>query len=169
LAKESIPVPGPATALIFHHGASSGRVHVPLTNPVDATEHTAAVLAASCSSTSRGLELQTLPQSSTMKKFKKRTIRLGNGEVLDFDESDIPEVPPTVPKGIEEVACVWDDSHPSWAMSSPLMIKDIPIALKHWGSVYQRLSTPKKEWWTVMKMSLFNCQVSFPCLTVRVN
>ncbi|KIL53880.1 hypothetical protein M378DRAFT_47054, partial [Amanita muscaria Koide BX008] len=50
---------------------------------------------------------------------------------------------------IDHLSTIWDDMWPSWAGNSPLVIKNEPIPLKHFRTVYihtQRWKMLKQQW-----------------------
>ena len=81
-------------------------------------------------------------------------------DALEYLASDVPE-PPVVGLEIEQLAAIWDDSWPTWKNKSPLVIKERPVALKHFRSVYigsSRWKSVKQQWskWNVSGLSQYS-------------
>src|SRR6266576_1992763 len=64
-----------------------------------------------------------------------RIINLHAG-TLYFTLEEAPKPPIHIGLDIEWLAAVWDDSWPTWKNISPLVIKERPVPLKHFRSVY---------------------------------
>ncbi|KAJ7331072.1 hypothetical protein DFH08DRAFT_966812 [Mycena albidolilacea] len=67
-----------------------------------------------------------------------RTLLLAGGKSVTFRECDIPD-PPAVSytKNFEDLLGVWNDKFPQWTGTSPLVIKNVPIPLVNYPSVYK--------------------------------
>ena len=113
-------------------------------------------------STSQLLATDTEPQS----KPKMRTLHLSNSsKPLRFTEFDIPD-PPNLKYANELDQLIHD-----WDSSSHLVIKSVPIPLKHWAQVF-RWARPeawkvlKNEWsqWRVFSFRLYRVISSSPLI-----
>ncbi|KAF8335641.1 hypothetical protein F5887DRAFT_891815 [Amanita rubescens] len=74
--------------------------------------------------------------------------------VLQFLDCDVPEPPAEVGLDIDQLSSIWDATWPTWKDASPLIIKNLPIPLKHFQSVYAgtgRWKQLKQQWskWNV--------------------
>src|SRR6266550_2246336 len=82
-------------------------------------------------------------------------------DALEYTGNDVPE-PPAVGLDVERLAAIWDDSWPTWKNISPLVIKERPVPLKHFRSVYIGSSQWKKsirqQWsrWNVCGLSQYS-------------
>jgi hypothetical protein len=68
---------------------------------------------------------------------------------LVYVESDVPEPPAGVGLDVDRLSTIWDDSWTSWKNTSPLIINNRPVPLRHFRSVY--IHTPhwkqlKQQW-----------------------
>lgn len=119
-------------------------------------------------SSSNVLMSSTTPHISdhaTVSDLKTRVLTLANGNLLVIKHSDIPDPPSySYANDLILLASLWDDSHPSWPGTSPLVIRNTPIALKYWPEVYRnggdsRWKAIKARWsdWKVWEIIiLFN-------------
>ncbi|KAJ7793762.1 hypothetical protein B0H14DRAFT_2622518 [Mycena olivaceomarginata] len=106
-----------------------------------------------------------------------RTLLLAGGKSVTFRECDIPD-PPAVSyaKNFEDLLGVWNDKFPQWTGTSPLMIKNVPIPLVNYPSVYKywkgtQWHGVKKVWfqWKILVQAMsrttlddFRAQYSVP-------
>jgi len=69
-----------------------------------------------------------------------RTLKFGNGVILEFMEEDIP-IPPAISfaENLALLNQMWDDTPPHWQGNSVLTIRGIPIPIVYWKKIYSRL------------------------------
>lgn len=97
--------------------------------------------------------LKTVPKINRGSTMGCHSIDLHTG-VLYFTKKDVPEPPTGISLDIEALAAVWDDSWPNWKHVSPLVIKEQPIPLKFFHSIYigsSQWKSLKQNWsrWNV--------------------
>lgn len=95
---------------------------------------------------------------------EQRTLRLGDGTLLSFSQSDLPASPfVSFAKDIPRLGRMWDDTLPGWDMNDCVLhVKGHPIALKYWphifrwrsGTKWDKLKKPWHEW--QVRPSLFS-------------
>lgn len=81
-------------------------------------------------------------------------------DALEYTRNDVPE-PLLVGLAIEPLAAIWDDSWPTWKNISPLVIKERPVPLKHFRSVYigsSEWKSVRHQWlkWKVSGLSQYS-------------
>lgn len=105
----------------------------------------------------------TPPVSSHMKSTTNScTLVFGDGELLHYHAEDVPDPPAlNITGNIPKLARMWDDSSIDWDRSSPLVIKDVPIALKHWKEVYSG-----SKIWAGIKQTWHSWRVGNSCIHV---
>jgi hypothetical protein len=80
-------------------------------------------------------------------------IVLGGQRELHFGVHDVPEPPALKINGdLAKLARTWDDSWAAWDGSSPLIIKETPIAVKYWKSIYSNLRRGSKSWTAIKQL-----------------
>ncbi|KAF9046754.1 hypothetical protein BJ165DRAFT_1474000 [Panaeolus papilionaceus] len=79
-----------------------------------------------------------------------RTFQLGNGAVISVTEADIPD-PPSISftnDKIDNLNAMWDFTPPHYRDTSPLIVKNIRIPIKHWRDLYKsRIKLPLGRYW----------------------
>jgi hypothetical protein len=87
----------------------------------------------------------------------ERSLRLGNGQVLEFTLESIPDPPAISFAGdIPRLNGMWDDQTAHWSGTSPLVVNGQPIAVVHWPELYKY---GKKDQWKGMKARWFEWKV----------
>jgi hypothetical protein len=82
-----------------------------------------------------------------------RVLILGNGQKIQYNLQDIPEPPAVQINGdVAKLVGMWDDLWDAWDGSSPLILKGVPIPLKHWKSVYCNLGQGCKTWTSIKQL-----------------
>ena len=89
-----------------------------------------------------------------------RFINLHAG-TLSFTVDEAPKPPIQIGLDIEWLAAIWDDSWPTWNNKLPLVVKERPVALKHFRSVYigsSQWKSVKQQWskWNVSGLSQYS-------------
>jgi hypothetical protein len=101
----------------------------------------------------------TPPVSSDM--TYSHTLVLGDGKLLYYHTDDVPDPPALNITGNSlKLARMWDDSSMDWDRSSPLVIKDVLIALIHWKVVYSG------KVWDRIKQNWHSWKVCNSCIHV---
>lgn len=92
------------------------------------------------------------------------TLTLAGGYVLKYSEADFQDIPST--SGIFSDACrlaaVWDDASTLWGKKeySPLVVRNIPIAIKHWKQFYRQFQKVENQnCWKNWRQNWYNYQV----------
>ena len=75
----------------------------------------------------------------------------GNFKYSDKDFSEYPSLNGFL-SSPEELYSIWDDTSPFWKGLSPLMVRDVPIAAKHWKNFYANFKdrgvwAPHRHYW----------------------
>ncbi|KAN0088623.1 hypothetical protein V8E55_005680 [Tylopilus felleus] len=75
-----------------------------------------------------------------------KSLTLGDGTVLTFTTDDIPDPPAASSEFLDIVKlnAQWDNTSPDWQGTAFLCIKDRPIAVKYWPTVYCHTKDPQK-------------------------
>ncbi|KAG1901177.1 uncharacterized protein F5891DRAFT_950945, partial [Suillus fuscotomentosus] len=81
-----------------------------------------------------------------------RMLKLGDGTMLQLDDSDIPD-PPAISfsNDISSLNSMWDDHTEHWQGASFIVIQGHPIAIEHWPVLYrygrdQQWKGTKNKW-----------------------
>jgi hypothetical protein len=92
-----------------------------------------------------------------------RVLILGSGQEIQYNLHDIPEPPAVKINGdVAKLVGMWDDLWNEWDVSSPLILKGVPIPLKHWKSVYSNLGQGSKTWTGIKQLwHSWNVRVSY--------
>ena len=89
-----------------------------------------------------------------------RFINLHAG-TLRFTVEEAPKPPTHIGLDIEWLAAIWDDSWPTWKNISPLVIKERPVPLKYFRSIYigsSEWKSVRQQWskWNVSGLSQYS-------------
>jgi hypothetical protein len=111
------------------------------------------------------LSHQCEPASPPQEAFHDAYIlTLAGGYVLKYGEADFQNIPST--SGIfsdpYRLAAVWDDTSPLWGKKeySPLIVRNIPIAIKHWKQFYRQFKKVENQYcWNNWRQNWYNYQV----------
>ena len=92
------------------------------------------------------------------------TLTLAGGHVLKYSEADFQDIPLTsgIFSDASRLAAVWDDASPLWGKEehSPLMVRNIPIAMKHWKQFYRQFQKVEHQnCWNNWRQNWYNYQV----------
>jgi len=81
------------------------------------------------------------------------TVEIGSGNIK-YSDKDFSEYPSLTGflSSPERLYSIWDDTSPSWKGLSPLMVRGIPIAVKHWKKFYANFKNrevwaPHRYYW----------------------
>jgi hypothetical protein len=90
------------------------------------------------------------------------SISLGAG-VLRYSEADLCE--PTSLTGLvsdpDTLYSFWDDASSAWGHRSPLVVRTIPVAMKHWKAFYSKFK--HQRIWDSIKQNWHSFRVSTVC------
>jgi hypothetical protein len=91
------------------------------------------------------------------------SISLGAGVQLRYSEADLCE--PTSLTGLvsdpDTLYSIWDDASSAWGNRSPLVVRTIPVAMKHWKAFYSKFK--QQRIWDSIKQNWHSFRVSAAC------
>lgn len=99
-----------------------------------------------------------MPSAAAAVTMVRHTVRLGNGQVLTFGPSDVPD-PPALRLVDEDLGTLirwWDDASAEWDPSGySFAINGCIVALKYWNQLYRRDRrwNANKNRWHLWKVS----------------
>lgn len=95
------------------------------------------------------------------------SITMANGFILTFTEDEVPKPPMTMfAQNIDLLNAMWDDTSKYWDGHSYLVIKNRPIPIMYWRSIYtSKIGGGSHLWkvnnWKAIKSKIFECRVHF--------